>query len=291
MAKRRAAVTAEHPSAKKIKQDSEQTAEPLRRSSRFKCQETNKSTLVSTSKEVSKEKELKEDAKLKHATKVNKNTRKKNQMTNVEEEKLEEKKLEEKLEAETLNNNNCESNIELKEERIVSEPVESSPEKKIGAHVSGAGGLHNAVANAIKIGANSFALFLRNQRQWNSKRLEDEDADLFKKAYRDANISPELILPHGIYLVNCASPDEELLAKSRMTLVDELKRCEKLGLKFYNFHPGSTCGKISVDEGIERIAKSINDAHQETENVVTLLENMCCQGDTVSIWFKKHPSS
>lgn len=153
--------------------------------------------------------------------------------------------------------------------------------KLIGAHVSIGGGLHNAVSEALSIGAKAFAMFLRSQRQWASKPLQDKDAELFKEACSKANFSPRSILPHGIYLMNCGSPDEETLSKSRVTLVDELKRCERLGLSLYNFHPGSTCGKITVEESIARIAESINQAHQETKYVVTVLENMSCQGNTI----------
>lgn len=87
--------------------------------------------------------------------------------------------------------------------------------------------------------------------------------------------------------MNCGSPDEETLSKSRVTLVDELKRCERLGLSLYNFHPGSTCGKITVEESIARIAESINQAHQETKYVVTVLENMSCQGNTIGGKFEE----
>lgn len=179
------------------------------------------------------------------------------------------------------------NNMDAKEEGSDRKAAQiDGPSKKVGVHVSMSGGLHNAVENALRMDAKAFGLFLRNQRQWASKPLSDEDADKFKKAYTDANYSPDVILPHGIYLMNCASPDDDALQKSRETLIDELKRCEKLGLTLYNFHPGSTCGKISVDEGVERIAKSINDAHRETKFVVTLIENMCCQGHTVSILTK-----
>ena len=157
-------------------------------------------------------------------------------------------------------------------------------EKLVGAHVSISGGLHNAVSEALAIGAKSFGLFLRSQRQWLSKPLEDKAAELFKEACAKANFSPHSILPHGIYLMNCGSPDEETLAKSRSTLVDELQRCEKLGLCLYNFHPGSTCGKITVEESVGRIAESINLAHKQTKYVVTVLENMSCQGNTVSLF-------
>jgi len=158
-------------------------------------------------------------------------------------------------------------------------------EKLVGAHVSIGGGLHNAVAEAMAIGAKAFGLFLRSQRQWKSKPLEDKAAELFKEACAKANFSPHSILPHGIYLMNCGSPDEETLSKSRSTLVDELQRCEKLGLCLYNFHPGSTCGKITVEESINKIAESINLAHKETKYVITVLENMSCQGNTVSSIF------
>lgn len=159
--------------------------------------------------------------------------------------------------------------------------------KLVGAHVSISGGLHNAVSEALAIGAKAFGLFLRSQRQWKSKSLEDKAAELFKEACVKANFSPHSILPHGIYLMNCGSPDEETLCKSRSTLVDELQRCEKLGLCLYNFHPGSTCGKITVEESIDKIAESINLAHKETKFVIAVLENMSCQGNTVSnnFWY------
>lgn len=154
--------------------------------------------------------------------------------------------------------------------------------KYVGAHVSISGGLHLAVERASEIGAKSFAMFLRSQRQWNAKPLDPKITELFKNACKEFDFSPEFILPHGIYLMNCGSPDTETLSKSRQVLVDELTRCEMLGLTLYNFHPGSTCGKISVEECLDLIAESINLAHEKTKYVVTVLENMSCQGNTVS---------
>jgi len=159
--------------------------------------------------------------------------------------------------------------------------------KLVGAHDSISGGIQNAVSEALKIGAKAFGLFLRSQRQWKSKPLEDKAAELFKQACERGGFSARAILPHGIYLMNCGSPEEETLAKSRETLVEELKRCEKLGLALYNFHPGSTCGKITVEECIDRIAQSINEAHLQTNHVVTVLENMSCQGNTVGGKFEE----
>ena len=91
---------------------------------------------------------------------------------------------------------------------------------------------------AVATGAKAFALFLRSQRQWAAKPLEDKPAEKFRQACLEHNFSPHVILPHGSYLMNCGSPNAETLRKSREALADELNRCEKLGLTRYNFHPG-----------------------------------------------------
>ena len=152
----------------------------------------------------------------------------------------------------------------------------------VGAHVSISGGLYKAVHEARGIGARSFAMFLKSQRQWESKPLDEKAAACFREACESMGYKANAILPHGSYLMNCGSPSDETLAKSRGALFDELQRCEKLGLTMYNFHPGSTCGKITVDECLDRIAESINLAHSKTKFVTTVVENMSCQGNTVS---------
>ncbi|XP_049523408.1 probable endonuclease 4 isoform X2 [Dermacentor silvarum] len=136
--------------------------------------------------------------------------------------------------------------------------------KFVGAHMSVSGGLELAVSRAAAMGAKSFGLFLRSQRQWAAKPLSQETANLFRDACREHNFAPHQILPHGSYLLNCGSPDPVVLEKSRATLVDELKRCEMLGLVYYNFHP-----------------ESINQAHKETTYVISVIENMCKQGNTL----------
>lgn len=153
--------------------------------------------------------------------------------------------------------------------------------KFVGAHMSVSGGLELAVSRAVSMGARSFGLFLRSQRQWAAKPLIQEAANRFRDACREHNFAPHQILPHGSYLLNCGSPDPVVLEKSRATLVDELKRCEMLGLVYYNFHPGSTCGVISRDACMDLIAESINQAHKETTYVISVIENMCKQGNTI----------
>ncbi|XP_037794632.1 probable endonuclease 4 [Penaeus monodon] len=158
-------------------------------------------------------------------------------------------------------------------------PVPSTGLKYMGCHVSGAGGVWLAFQNAVECNAKSFALFLRNQRRWVAKPLDELTVTKWKEAAKDT--PPHLILPHGSYLMNLGSPNPETLEKSRNMLLEELQRCERLGIPHYNFHPGSTTGKISREECCKLIAESINKAHEQTKGVICVLENMSCQGFTV----------
>lgn len=159
--------------------------------------------------------------------------------------------------------------------------------KYVGGHMSINGGMELAVSRAVEQGALSFGMFLRSQRQWAAKPLTQEAANLFRDACREHDFAPHQIVPHGPYLLNCGAPDPVILAKSRATLIDELKRCEMLGLVYYNFHPGSTCGLITREECMDRIAESINLAHKETKYVISVIENMCKQGNTIGGDFRE----
>lgn len=158
--------------------------------------------------------------------------------------------------------------------------------KYIGAHVSASGGVENAVANAQAIGANAFALFTKNQRQWVAKPLSESSIKQFKQALQQANISPSHVLPHDSYLINLGHPEAEGLEKSRAAFVDEMQRCEQLGLSLLNFHPGSHLRKISEQACIEIIAESINLAHQQVPNVVAVIENTAGQGSNIGYRFE-----
>ncbi|MCD8081733.1 MAG: deoxyribonuclease IV [Bacteroides sp.] len=157
--------------------------------------------------------------------------------------------------------------------------------KYIGAHVSATGGVENAPANAHKIGANAFALFTRNQRQWNSKPLTEKSIDLFRENCRIYGFLPEYILPHDGYLINLGHPEEEGLQKSRDAFLDEMQRCEQLGLRLLNFHPGSHLNKISPEESLDRIAESINQALAGTRGVTAVIENTAGQGSNLGNTF------
>ena len=138
-------------------------------------------------------------------------------------------------------------------------------EKYIGAHVSAAGGLENAPLRAREIGATGFALFTKNQRQWFSKKLTEQEIVAFKEACATAGYAPSCILPHDSYLINLGHPDADGLAKSRESFIDEMQRCEALGLDRLNFHPGSHLQKISEEASLDRIAASINMALEQTD--------------------------
>ncbi|XP_058872673.1 probable endonuclease 4 isoform X1 [Acipenser ruthenus] len=159
--------------------------------------------------------------------------------------------------------------------------MEGIRRKLIGAHMSIAGGLWNAVQGSVTIGGCVFGMFLGSQRSWKSQPLDEKAVARFRQACSQHGFTPDRILPHGSYLLNCGSPKPDVYEKSRAMLIDELKRCEQLGLTMFNFHPGSTLHDITVEECLDRIADSINHAHQHTTGVTTVIENMSCQGNTV----------
>jgi deoxyribonuclease-4 len=158
--------------------------------------------------------------------------------------------------------------------------------KYIGAHVSASGGVENAPANALAIGADAFALFTKNQRQWVSAPLSEKSINLFKQRLEQGNLDARYILPHDSYLINLGSPDEEGLQKSRAAFFDEMNRCEQLGLQMLNFHPGSHLNKISVEQCLDTIAESINMALERTSGVTAVIENTAGQGSNVGNRFE-----
>ncbi len=157
----------------------------------------------------------------------------------------------------------------------------------IGAHVSASGGLENAPARARELGATGFALFTKNQRQWMAKPLTDREITAFKAACREAGYAPAAILPHDSYLINLGHPEPDGLAKSREAFIDEMRRCEQLGLDRLNFHPGSHLQKISEDESLDRIAESINLALAQTHGVTAVIENTAGQGSNLGYRFEQ----
>ncbi len=157
--------------------------------------------------------------------------------------------------------------------------------KNIGAHVSASGGVQNAPQNAKAIGADAFALFTKNQRQWTSAPLTAEGIAEFNKNCQGV-FGPAQILPHDSYLINLGHPEAEGLEKSREAFLDEMQRCEQLGLDRLNFHPGSHLKKCTEEECIATIAESINIALSKTSGVIAVIENTAGQGSNMGYRFE-----
>ena len=158
--------------------------------------------------------------------------------------------------------------------------------KYIGAHVSAAGGVENAIKNAVEIGADGFALFTKNQRQWFAKPLSEKNIIKFKEYMQEHGFSADSVLPHDSYLINLGHPEEEKREKSLKSFIDEARRVESLGLKYLNFHPGSHLRKISEEECLDLISESVNFAIKETESCIFVLETTAGQGSNLGYKFE-----
>ena len=159
--------------------------------------------------------------------------------------------------------------------------------KYIGAHVSITGGVSNAPIAANAIGARAFALFTGSSSRWISKDISEEEARLFKDNCALYGFSPEVILPHDNFLINLGSPDKKKLHLSRKSFLDEMRRCEALGLKYLNFHPGSHVNEMTENECLDLIAESLNGILEKTQSVTAVLENTAGQGSNLGYTFEQ----
>lgn len=159
--------------------------------------------------------------------------------------------------------------------------------KFIGAHVSASNGVSQAPINAHAIGADAFALFTRNPSRWTSKPISDKEAEAFKENCAKYGYTPSQILPHDSYLINLGAPEAEKLEKSREAFLDEMQRCEQLGLTLLNFHPGSHLKMMPVDDCLDLIAASINITLEKTSGVKAVIENTAGQGSNLGYSFEQ----
>lgn len=159
--------------------------------------------------------------------------------------------------------------------------------KFIGAHVSASGGVENAPVNAAAIGAKAFALFTKNQRQWVAPPLSEASIAKFRENCIKHGFEPWQILPHDSYLINLGHPGKDELAKSRAAFLDEMQRCEQLGLDRLNFHPGSHLKMVTPEESLKIIADSINITLDKTKGVTAVIENTAGQGTNLGYAFEQ----
>ncbi len=158
--------------------------------------------------------------------------------------------------------------------------------KYVGAHVSIAGGVENAPVNAREIGATAFGMFTKNQRRWSAAPYKKKNTEGFSENCKKHNYGKGQILPHDTYLINLSNPDRLKLEKSRKAFIDELKRCEQLGIDRLNFHPGSHLGKMSEEDALKLNAESLDIALSETSSVIAVVENTAGQGTNLGYRFE-----
>jgi deoxyribonuclease IV len=157
--------------------------------------------------------------------------------------------------------------------------------KYIGAHVKTTGGVENAPLNAHNIGAKAFGLFTKNQRQWVARPLEEIQIAAFKDNCEMYGYQPFQILPHDSYLINLGHPQKQALEKSRAAFIDEMQRCEALGLDRLNFHPGSHLNLTDEETCMKTIAESVNIALGKSRGVIAVIENTAGQGTNLGYNF------
>lgn len=155
----------------------------------------------------------------------------------------------------------------------------------VGAHMSIAGGVHNALLEGKKIGANVIQIFTASQRQWSYKSFSPEEISLWEKARSETGINH--IMSHSSYLINLGSCKAELLTKSRRAFSQEIQRCRSLNIDYLNFHPGAAVG-ASEEECLDTIVKSLLSLKKEILKGKTLpvLETTAGQGTVVGYKFE-----
>lgn len=159
-------------------------------------------------------------------------------------------------------------------------------EQLLGAHTSISGGVPTAIDRANKLNFTAIQIFSKNNNRWKAKPFDEKEINSFKEKRAKSKI--QFIVVHDSYLINLCAKDKALLKKSRTAFIDELKRCEQLGIKYLNFHPGAHTGQ-GEEDGLKIIAESINIAHDETKNynVKSMLETTAGQGTNLGYTFEQ----
>ena len=154
-----------------------------------------------------------------------------------------------------------------------------------GAHMSIAGGHHNALLMALKHECEALQLFTKNSNQWLGKPLTKDDAVLFRTTYADTRVRH--LIAHDSYLINLASPDKVLYRRSVEAFVDEVRRADALGLDYLVFHPGAATDG-DEDAGLRRVAKALNEVHRRCGRcrVRALIETTAGQGSCLGHRFE-----
>jgi deoxyribonuclease IV len=158
------------------------------------------------------------------------------------------------------------------------------PPLLLGAHISIAGGTHNAPARAKRIGATAMQMFTKMANRWAERACEDEECKLFREALKETDV--RAMSAHDSYLINLASPDAVLRARSFDSFLSELRRCEALGLQFLVSHPGNFMDDRA--SGIARNAESIGAALEMVPGkTMILMETTAGSGTSIGSSFEE----
>lgn len=152
----------------------------------------------------------------------------------------------------------------------------------VGAHVSISGGVSNAVDRQLELGGTCGQIFVGSPRGWAVSDIDDDEAEAFKEGSTAADIGPWIV--HGTYLINFATPKDDLAEKSLQTVQAELDACAKLDIPYYVFHPGSHTG-AGLETGIENVGTRLSQLDIPASTTV-LLENTAGKGTTVGKTFE-----
>lgn len=154
----------------------------------------------------------------------------------------------------------------------------------LGAHISTSGGFYKAIERGESIGCTAIQIFTKSNRQWHSNKITLEEAGLFKQRLKESSVKE--IVAHASYLINIASEKEDVVQKSKIGLVDELSRCDELGIPYLVIHPGSS--SKSSDEIIDQFSSIINDIYSTYSfTTILLLETMAGQGNSIAYTFEQ----
>ena len=154
----------------------------------------------------------------------------------------------------------------------------------LGAHTSIQGGVSKAVELADKLGFTAMQIFTKNNNRWDSNHISDEEVEQYKIKLSQSKIKS--VLAHSSYLINLCSANPEIRKKSLSSFIEELERCEQLGIEYLNFHPGAHGGQ-GADEGIKIIADGINTAISKTRKAGCMLELTAGQGTSIGHTFEE----
>jgi deoxyribonuclease IV len=156
---------------------------------------------------------------------------------------------------------------------------------RLGAHMSISGGLDKAIIRGQEVGCEAMQLFTKNSNQWKAKPLTPTEVTAFRDACQAAGIGP--VIAHSAYLINLAAPDEALYEKSIQAFVDELQRCELLGIPYLVVHPGAHMG-TGEEQGLKRITAAIDRIHRDAPKMqaAIVLEITAGQGTVLASKFE-----